>query len=304
MIVIGNFPLPTFYFPSPSDPPRQQAPYHHLFSPPAILRGNKEDLILSTIKVMTAFVLKGEHRGRMYLLEGAMLPEIISAMMHPIGTQARVLALARLFSIVTAEMDFDLLDKLIRTTPDIMPFLGLAKSVHENRRDLVQKWIEFYGNSIINFHDIYEAFATYGTLNGFAYLALNCTTPDAPHFRRMILHIIVEYYKNIRKLGSYGLIDYAHEFLVQTVLEMCDRDGREMIEAGVRFMHDFLVEDDHGQTPILLEHIWNAKKLNYLIRFLFHKSMRQAEFAPTTQHKLSRKDWNHHEVGLERDQVI
>ena len=72
--------------------------------------------------------------------------------------------------------------------------------------------------------------------------------------------------------------------------------ARELIEAGVRFMHDFLVDDPQEQSDTLLENIWNAKKLNYLIRFLFHKSLQQHEFAPSTQSKVSRKDWPHNQV--------
>ena len=134
----------------------------------SILRGTKEELTIATVKVMINFVTKGGHRARMYLLEGAMLPEVVSGMMAPLATQQRVFLLAKLFCLITTELDFDMLSMLIATTPDIKPFLGLARSSHENRRELVQKWIEFYGNSMVNFQDIYDAFANYGTLNGTA----------------------------------------------------------------------------------------------------------------------------------------
>ncbi|CAD7957194.1 unnamed protein product [Amoebophrya sp. A120] len=261
-----------------------------------ILRGTKEELCIASIKIILEFVEKGQYRSRMYLLKGAMLPEIVDSMMSPMATHARVLLLAKLFSALTTDLNFDLLQMLIRTTPDIRPFLGLARSSHENRREVVQKWIEFYGNSIINFQDIYDAFAQYGTLNGYVYLAVQCTTPDAPVLRRMMLHIVIATYKNIRVLGSLGLKDYAHEFLIDNVLEMCHRGGRELIEAGVRFMHDFLLDNELNQSGDLVQAIWRAKRLNYLIKFLYHKSIDQINFAPDTMHKRSRDDWPHEQI--------
>eukprot|EP00392_Amoebophrya_sp_AT5.2_P006240 g6250.t1 len=261
-----------------------------------ILRGTKEELCIASLRVILEFVDKGQYRSRMYLLKGAMLPEIVDSMMSPLATHARVLLLSKLFSALTTDLNFDLLQMLIRTTPDIRPFLGLARSSHENRREVVQKWIEFYGNSIINFQDIYDAFATYGTLNGYVYLAVQCTTKDAPVLRRMMLHIVIATYKNIRQLGSLGLCDYAHEFLIDNVLEMCHRGGRELIEAGVRFMHDFLLDNELQQTPQLVRKIWSAKRLNYLIKFLYHKSVDQINFSPETMHKRSRDDWPHEQI--------
>ena len=54
-----------------------------------------------------------------------MLPEVVSSMLAPIASSERVLKLGRLFAQVTSELNFDLLWKLIDTTPDLKPFLGL-----------------------------------------------------------------------------------------------------------------------------------------------------------------------------------
>jgi hypothetical protein len=207
-----------------------------------ILRGTKEDLTIATLKVMKAFIEKADHVGRMYLLDTVMLPEIVSSMLAPIASHTRVLALGRLFAQITAELNFDLLWKLIDTTPDLKPFLGLARSSHANRRDLVQEWLEFYGNTVVNFQDIFDAFTIHGTLAGFLYMATMCTDAEkAPIFRRIIFHIIVVKYQAIRdEMGSFGLSDFLHPFVIEHLVDLADKDI-SLIVPLVRFFHDFLI---------------------------------------------------------------
>ncbi|CAJ1411291.1 unnamed protein product [Effrenium voratum] len=148
-----------------------------------ILTGPLDELAASTSKMMIALATSC-YDVHVHMLD--ILETVLAAIGSPSSGAARVMSLSELFVALTGERTIEVLGGVIEL-PNIMAFLGLARSSVSARRELVQRWLENFGSSLYELDEVGEVFAK-STLQGLLYVSARSTLDpeDAMDLRKVL----------------------------------------------------------------------------------------------------------------------
>eukprot|EP00913_Durusdinium_trenchii_P009274 g8713.t1 len=268
-----------------------------------ILTGPLDDLAASTSRMMIA-LSKSCYGVHVHMLD--ILETVLAAIGNPASGSLRVISLSELFVALSDQRTVEATDtaaarfldlKLglivgftmgswllslmtsaraegIIELPNIMAFLGLARSSVAARRELVQKWLENFGSSLYELDEVSESFAK-STLEGLLYVSSRSTLdPDeATDFRKALFSLILKRVETWRN-SYFGPYEFLSETVMSSLVPMCEMQP-DLCGALVALFHSFIT---HGETR-LLERVWAGGFVPWLCKRLGDKSKIQLAMA-------------------------
>lgn len=235
-----------------------------------ILTGPLDDLAASTSRMMIA-LSKSCYGVHVHMLD--ILETVLAAIGNPASGSLRVISLSELFVALSDQRTVEVLGGIIEL-PNIMAFLGLARSSVAARRELVQKWLENFGSSLYELDEVSESFAK-STLEGLLYVSSRSTLdPDeATDFRKALFSLILKRVETWRN-SYFGPYEFLSETVMSSLVPMCEMQP-DLCGALVALFHSFIT---HGETR-LLERVWAGGFVPWLCKRLGDKSKIQLAMA-------------------------
>lgn len=254
-----------------------------------ILTGPLDDLAAATSRMMIA-LSKSCYDVHVHMLD--ILETVLAAIGNPASGSLRVISLSELFVALSGERTLEVLSGIIEL-PNIMAFLGLARSSVSSRRELVQRWLEGFGSSLYELDEVSEYFAK-STLQGLLYVSARSTLDpaDAIDFRKVLFGLILKRVETWRN-SYFGPYEFLSETVLASLVPMCELQP-DLCGGLVALFHSFI---SHGETR-LLERVWQGGFVPWLCKRLADKSkiqlamMEQGNAADTTPP--ASKDVPHH----------
>jgi len=250
-----------------------------------IICGPSQLLSVAVAKLLAQMGKLGGHGVRLYLNE-EVLVHMLPVMMDPQTTAVLVLQLARAFYALTTDLSIGILGPLLDLS-NLTPFIGLCNSTHENRRDLIKDWLEFFGMPFSEAGEILSM-CHISTELAITYIATKTSLPKerAEQFRHIVFDVIQDRFHQSRTSADPTRAErIMNEQHLCQLVEMCDLQ-EDCTEGFCKLVHTLILnpptsEDaqaaPHQQTPEqrqrftdlgFLQQFWQSGKLPWFVHLL------------------------------------
>lgn len=250
--------------------------------------GPADDVASACARLMINFVQFCKPAVHAHLLP--IVDAAVAMLGHPSSSASRTVTLAELFMALAKDRTAMVIDKLFELH-DLTPFLSLARSHGNHRRELVQEWLESFGSSLYDIDTVIETFSV-NSQRGLLYLGANSTLEreQAYDLRRTIFALIQTRVVTWRN-SFHGVKEYLHEDLMTAMVKMCERQ-HDLQAACVALFHSFMTNSE----KIMLDRIWSGGHFPWLCERLSQKSGAQLAAVQTgrPQRSAAAHGWETH----------
>jgi len=234
-----------------------------------VLLAPNVELSIAVAKLLANCAKNGGHAVRLYF-QAEILRHIMPLMMDAKSPAALVHQLGRVFYYLTTDCSKGTLSPVL-DLPNLAPFLGLAKSSHASRRDVVKDWLEFYGLPFAEANEVLVRFQESTDL-GFLYMATKCSLerPRAALFRSIVFDILQERFNDSRMsadpVRAERLLSESH---CGQFVEMCEHEDF-LVEGFCKLAYTLCgpTEGGLGDGVDYLGLFWQSGKCTWFVRIL------------------------------------